>query len=150
MDNELHIYTDGACSGNPGAGGFGVVMLYGGKTKELSGFEPQTTNNRMELTAVISGLSAIKNREKSFSTAVFTDSKYIVDAINKNWVGAWQKNGWKNSQKKPVANQDLWQTLLTLNALHRPKYVWVKGHADNEYNNRCDAMAVAEIKRNVK
>ncbi|MDR1917919.1 MAG: ribonuclease HI, partial [Christensenellaceae bacterium] len=108
--DELLIYTDGACSGNPGAGGWGVVMIYGDRYKELSGFAPDTTNNRMELTAVISGLSAIKRKTP---TTVYTDSKYIADAINKNWLGSWQKNNWKTSQKKPVANQDLWQQLIT-------------------------------------
>jgi ribonuclease HI len=145
--SELLIYTDGACSGNPGAGGWGVVMIYGNKIKELSGFAPATTNNRMELTAVISGLSAIKRKTPA---TIYTDSKYITDAINKNWAGRWQKNGWKSSQKQPVANQDLWQELLALNAKYCPEYVWVKGHADNKYNNRCDEMAVAEIKKNAK
>jgi ribonuclease HI len=139
---ELQIYTDGACSGNPGAGGWGVVMLYNGKKKELSGYDPATTNNRMELTAIIRGLSAIKTKTP---TTVITDSKYVVDAINKNWITNWQNNNWKNSQKQPVANKDLWQELLSLIALHRPKFVWVKGHADNEHNNRCDTLATEEI-----
>jgi ribonuclease HI len=141
---ELAIYTDGACSGNPGAGGWGVVMIYGSQIKELSGFESDTTNNRMELTAVISGLAAIK---KKTPTAVYTDSKYIVDAINKGWLRNWIKNNWKNSQKKEVANQDLWRQLLELTAKHKPRYIWVKGHADNKYNNRCDDLAVTEIKK---
>ena len=143
---ELKIYTDGACSGNPGAGGWGVVMLYGGKKKELSGYCPATTNNRMELTAVIEGMRAIKT---PVPTQIITDSKYIVDAINKDWIAGWQRNGWKTAAKKPVANQDLWTELLSLIAKHKPKFIWVKGHADNEYNNRCDAMAVAEIKKHV-
>jgi ribonuclease HI len=146
MTNELLIYTDGACSGNPGAGGWGVVMLYGGVKKEMSGYAPDTTNNRMELTAVIRGLSAVK---KPVKITLYTDSKYITDAINKNWVLNWQRNGWKNASKSPVKNQDLWQELLALIAKHRPIFVWVKGHADNEHNNRCDELAVAEIKKNM-
>jgi ribonuclease HI len=149
--NELFIYTDGACSGNPGAGGWGAVLLYGGKEKELSGFEPETTNNRMELTAVIQGLQAIKpNGLGSTKINIITDSKYVADAINKNWTVNWQKNGWKNSQKKPTANRDLWEKLLDLTAKYHPKFVWVKGHADNKYNNRCDRLAVAEIKKHIK
>jgi ribonuclease HI len=140
---ELKIYTDGACSGNPGAGGWGVVMLYNGKKKELSGYAPATTNNRMELTAVIQGMRAIK---QPVPVAIITDSKYIVNAVDKGWIPNWVKNGWKNSQKKPVANRDLWEQLMELNAKYQPKYVWVKGHADNEYNNRCDNLAVTEIK----
>ncbi len=140
---ELKLYTDGACSGNPGPGGWGVVMLYKDNKKEMSGFCPDTTNNRMELTAVIEGLSAIKNR--TIKTTVYTDSKYIVDAINKDWTTNWIKNGWKNSAKKPVANQDLWIKLLELNKIINPTYEWVKGHSTNEYNNRCDELAVNEI-----
>ena len=145
--NELSIYTDGACSGNPGPGGWGVVMLYGDRKKEMSGFDPATTNNRMELTAVIKGLSAVKAAVPKIK--VFTDSKYIVSAINEKWLDGWMVKDWKNSAKKPVANQDLWEQLNALNVKYRPAYIWVKGHSTNEHNNRCDELAVAEIKNNM-
>jgi ribonuclease HI len=145
--NFLSIYTDGACSGNPGAGGWGVVLLFGDNKKELSGYERNTTNNRMELTAVISGLKALKNITKDIKINIYTDSKYICDAINKNWLNNWLKNDWKNSQKNPVANRDLWEEIIALNTKYSPSYNWVKGHSTNEYNNRCDEIATAEIKK---
>jgi len=142
----LQIYTDGACSGNPGPGGWGVVMLYGDKRRELSGFAPDTTNNRMELLAVIEALSAIKTPTP---TEIYSDSKYIIDALTKGWLTSWQRNGWKTSAKQPVKNQDLWEQLIILNATHNPTYHWVKGHSTNPHNNRADELAVAEIKRNM-
>lgn len=143
---QIALYTDGACSGNPGPGGWGVVLLYHDQRKELSGFVPDTTNNRMELTAVINGLSAIKT--DALPVTIYTDSKYIVDAINQQWLDNWQKRNWRTASKQPVANRDLWETLLQLNQKHHPQYVWVKGHSTNVNNNRCDEMAVQAIKDN--
>lgn len=141
--NNIAVYTDGACSGNPGPGGWGTILLYQNTEKTLSGYEPNTTNNRMELTAVIQGLSALKT--DTLPVTVYTDSKYIVDAINQHWLDNWQVKGWVNATKKPVANRDLWEQIINLNQKYKPTYVWVKGHSTNEYNNRCDAMAVQAI-----
>ncbi|MDR0975396.1 MAG: ribonuclease HI [Christensenellaceae bacterium] len=142
-EQVLKIYTDGACSGNPGKGGWACVLVYGDKRKELSGFERETTNNRMELTAVIKGLEAVKVKVK---TEIYSDSSYVVDAFNKGWLKSWQKNAWKNSQKQPVKNRDLWERLAELAEKFAPTFIWVKGHASNEFNNRCDELAVAEYK----
>lgn len=147
MTNDLkqvYLYTDGACSGNPGPGGWGAVLRYQGIEKELSGGEAHTTNNRMELTAVIEGLSALKSPCK---VTLCSDSKYIIDAIEKGWVYGWQKNGWIKSDKKPALNADLWQKLLPLLKLHTVSYVWVKGHAGHPENERCDALAVAQAEK---
>ena len=141
---QIAVYTDGACSGNPGPGGWGVVLLYQDQRKELSGFVADTTNNRMELTAVIQGLSALKTN--TVPVMIYTDSKYIVDAINQDWLTNWQKRGWRTAAKTPVANRDLWEQLLELNKKFNPTYHWVKGHSTNEFNNRCDEMAVQAIK----
>ena len=135
------IYTDGACSGNPGPGGWGAILEYRGREKELSGAEAQTTNNRMELTAVIQGLLALR---ESCTVELYSDSKYIIDALTLGWARGWQAKGWKKPDKKPALNPDLWTMLLDLTQQHEMHYHWVKGHADNPYNNRCDAMAVAE------
>ena len=135
------IYTDGACSGNPGPGGWGAVLSWNGREKELSGGEPQTTNNRMELTAVISALEALK---EPCIVELYSDSKYVIDALEKGWALSWRKKNWIKSDKKPALNPDLWEKLLNLTEIHTMRYHWVKGHADNEYNNRCDALAVAE------
>lgn len=143
VENTIAVYTDGACSGNPGPGGWGSILLYQGREKELSGFELNTTNNRMELTAVINGLSALKT--VTVPVTVYTDSKYIVDAINQHWIDNWQSKGWRNAAKQPVANRDLWEQIIALNQKFKPTYVWVKGHSTNEYNNRCDALAVQAI-----
>lgn len=141
------IYTDGACSGNPGPGGWGVVLQYGKAMKELSGFEANTTNNRMELLAAIKGLSALK---EPCCVDLYSDSAYLVNAWEKGWLTGWQKNGWKTSQKKPVENQDLWQEILRLAGVHSVTWHKVKGHADNRWNNRCDELAVAEVKKHAK
>ena len=133
------IYTDGACSGNPGPGGWGAILSYNGIEKELSGGEKQTTNNRMELTGVISALSALK---EPCIVELWSDSKYVIDALEKGWAQGWRKRGWVKSDKKPALNPDLWEQLLNLTAKHEMHYHWVKGHADNEKNNRCDEMAV--------
>jgi len=135
------IYTDGACSGNPGPGGRGAILCWQGREKELSGGEEKTTNNRMELTGVISALEALK---EPCIVELYSDSKYVIDALQKGWAISWRKKGWIKSDKKPALNVDLWETLLALVEKHELHYHWVKGHADNEYNNRCDALAVAE------
>ena len=138
------LYTDGACSGNPGPGGWGAILSYNGAEKELSGGEKSTTNNRMELTAVIEGLSALK---EPCIVELYSDSKYVIDGLSKGWAVSWRKNGWKKADKKPALNPDLWETLLNLTERHQLHYHWVKGHADNPFNNRCDQLAVAESKK---
>ena len=138
------LYTDGACSGNPGPGGWGAILEYMGHEKELSGGEANTTNNRMELTAVIQGLGALK---ESCVVELYSDSKYVIDGLQKGWAASWQKRGWIKSDKKPALNPDLWERLLELTARHEMHYHWVKGHAENPKNNRCDEMAVAEWKK---
>lgn len=136
----VEIFTDGACSGNPGPGGWGAVLRFAGKEKELSGGEKETTNNRMELTAVIKALSALKEPCKVRLT---TDSKYVCDAINQRWVYGWRANGWRKADKKPALNVDLWEELLPLLETHEVEFLWVKGHAGHPENERCDALAVA-------
>ena len=138
------IYTDGACSGNPGPGGWGALLCYNGVEKELSGGAAQTTNNRMELTGVISALQALK---EPCIVELYSDSKYVIDALEKGWAVSWRKRGWIKSDKKPALNSDLWEILLELTEKHQLHYHWVKGHAENEYNNRCDALAVAQRDR---
>ena len=138
------IYTDGACSGNPGPGGWGAILEWQGHEKELSGGEAQTTNNRMELTAVLTALSLLK---EPCIVELYSDSKYVVDTIDKGWLYGWQKKGWIKADKKPVLNVDLWQQLLPELKRHDVRLHWVKGHAENEKNNRCDQLAVAESKK---
>ena len=138
------LYTDGACSGNPGPGGWGCILEYNGHEKELSGGEENTTNNRMELTAVIRGLEALK---ESCVVVLYSDSKYVIDALEKGWAWGWKKRGWIKSDKKPALNPDLWEELLGLTQIHKLTYHWVKGHASNPYNNRCDELAVAESRK---
>lgn len=140
---KVEIYTDGACSGNPGAGGWGAILKYGKHTKELSGYDPETTNNRMELTAVISALEALK---EPCEAVVTTDSKYVCDGINNGWARAWRAHGWIKSDKKPALNPDLWERLLVLCETHRVSFVWVKGHDGHPENERCDMLAVSEYK----
>lgn len=140
---EVEIYTDGACSGNPGKGGWGTILLYKGNEKVLSGYEIETTNNRMELTAAIQGLKALKER---CSVKLYSDSAYLVNAFQNGWLYGWKKNGWKRGEKKEeLKNSDLWQELYDLIQQHRVEWIKVKGHADNEYNNRCDRLATGEI-----
>lgn len=141
---KVQIYTDGACSGNPGKGGWGAVLVYNGKEKEISGAEYNTTNNRMELTAVIEALKALK---EPCDVSVTTDSKYVCDAINQRWVYSWKKNGWKRGKNKPALNPDLWQALLDELDRHKVEFIWVKGHNGHPYNERCDALAVGEYTR---
>ena len=138
------IYTDGACSGNPGPGGWGAILRYKETEKELSGGAADTTNNRMELTAVIEALTLLK---ESCVVELYSDSKYVIDGLSKGWAKGWQKRGWIKSDKKPALNPDLWERLLALTDRHEMHYHWVKGHAENEKNNRCDQMAVAESKK---
>ncbi len=134
---KVIIYTDGACSGNPGPGGWGAVLKMGENEKDISGGEANTTNNRMELMAAIEALNALK---ESCDVAIYTDSQYVRRGITE-WIHGWQKNGWKNSQKKPVKNADLWQDLLKAEARHQVAWHWVKGHAGDEYNERADTLA---------
>ena len=138
------IYTDGACSGNPGPGGWGAILMYGAHKKELSGGEAQTTNNRMELTGVIAALEALK---EPCAVELYSDSKYVIDGLGKGWAKGWRARGWVKSDKKPALNPDLWGRLLDLCEIHTVNLHWVKGHAENEYNNRCDQLAVAESKK---
>jgi ribonuclease HI len=141
---EVTIYTDGACSGNPGPGGWGAILMYGGHMKEISGAEPNTTNNRMELTAVIEALAQLKYPCK---VTCYSDSAYLTNCFQNRWYESWQRNGWKNSKGQPVENQDLWKRLLDSMKVHEVTYVKVKGHSDNEWNNRCDELARMAIKR---
>ena len=138
------IYTDGACSGNPGPGGWGAILEWNGMEKELSGGAAETTNNRMELTGVIEALRALK---EPCAVELYTDSKYVFDAVDKRWVYGWRAKGWVKSDKKPALNVDLWEQLLPLLERHEVRWHWVKGHAENEKNNRCDRLAVAESQR---
>lgn len=137
---SVDIYTDGACRGNPGPGGWGAVLVYEGKEKELSGGEASTTNNRMELSSAIAALSALRF---PCQVTLTSDSKYLTDAVNRGWLRDWQKRGWKKADKSPVLNVDLWQQLVELLRIHEVTFVWVKGHAGHPYNERCDALATA-------
>jgi len=136
--DEVIIYTDGACSGNPGPGGWGSILMYKGNKKEISGGKTDTTNNVMELTAVIEGLKLLKFPCK---VKLYSDSAYVVNAFTQKWIYGWLKNGWKNSNKEPVKNKELWQELYDLTKVHEVEFIKVKGHSDNEYNNRCDELA---------
>ena len=140
----ITIYTDGACSGNPGPGGWGAILRYRDTEKELSGGAAETTNNRMELTAVIEALRLLR---EPCIVELYSDSKYVIDALSKGWARGWQARGWVKSDKKPALNPDLWEQLLALTEVHQVHCHWVKGHAENEHNNRCDQMAVAESKK---
>ena len=140
----VSLYTDGACSGNPGPGGWGVILEYMGHEKELSGGEANTTNNRMELTAVIRGLEQLK---EPCIVELYSDSKYVIDGLEKGWAEGWKKRGWIKSDKKPALNPELWDRLLELVHNHDVRYHWVKGHAHNPKNNRCDELAVSQWKK---
>ncbi|WOC33225.1 MULTISPECIES: ribonuclease HI [Caproicibacterium] len=141
---QLAIFTDGACSGNPGPGGWGAVLRYGKAEKELAGGEAETTNNRMELTAVIESLVCLK---EPCAVTLTTDSRYVCDAVNKGWVRSWQRRGWKKADGKPALNRDLWERLLVQLERHQVTFVWVKGHAGHPENERCDQLAVAQWTR---
>lgn len=138
------VYTDGACSGNPGPGGWAAILIYKGTEKVISGAEAETTNNRMELTAVISALECLR---EPCQVDLYSDSKYVIDALDKGWAQSWKKKNWKKADGKPALNPDLWGRLLSLVSQHELRYHWVRGHEDNEYNNRCDALAVEERSR---
>ena len=141
---QVELYTDGACSGNPGAGGYGAILIYKGLEKEISGGEPLTTNNRMEIYAVIAGLECLKEKCR---VNIYSDSAYTVNAFTQNWLEGWIRNGWRKADGKEVANSDLWQRLYDLTELHEVRFIKVKGHADNAYNNRCDELARREIEK---
>ncbi len=135
---KVTIYTDGACSGNPGPGGWAAVLMYMGHRKEISGADPETTNNRMELTAVIKALECLKHE---CEVDLYSDSAYVINAFGKGWIYDWNKNGWKTKDKQEVKNRDLWETLYKYSQKHKINWFKVKGHSDNEYNNQCDKMA---------
>lgn len=141
---EVTIYTDGACSGNPGPGGWGAILQYGAHTKEISGGDPHTTNNKMELLGVISALELLR---EPCCVELYSDSKYVIDGITKGWARGWKARGWKKADKTPAKNPELWDRLLVLLDQHDVRFHWVKGHAENPYNNRCDELAVAEWKK---
>ena len=138
MSEKVIIYTDGACSGNPGPGGWGAILMYKGAKKEISGGMKETTNNIMEVTAVIEALKCLKVES---DVQVYSDSAYTVNAFNQGWIYNWFKNGWKTANKEPVKNKELWQELYALTKKHKVEFIKVKGHSDNEFNNRCDEMA---------
>jgi ribonuclease HI len=141
---EVILYTDGACSGNPGPGGWGALLIWNGTEKELSGGEPDTTNNRMEMKAIIEGLRALKEK---CHVKIHSDSALIINAFNQNWIQNWQKRGWRKSNKKPVENQDLWKEMLKVMSPHKVDWIKVKGHSTNELNNRVDGIAVSASKQ---
>jgi ribonuclease HI len=140
---KITIYTDGACSGNPGPGGWGAVLIYGDNKKEISGAKENTTNNVMEITAVLEALKLLK---EECEVDVYSDSAYVVNAFNQGWIYNWQKNNWKTSGKDPVKNRELWEELYSLTKRHKVTFIKVKGHSDNELNNRCDFLATSAIK----
>ncbi len=142
---EVNVYTDGACSGNPGKGGYCAILIYGDIEKIISGFEDNTTNNRMEILAAIMGLKALKEPCK---VNLYSDSQYLISAFNEGWIFSWQQNNWKNSNKKEVKNIDLWKEIINLTNIHDVTFIKVKGHSDNEYNNRCDKIAVQQYLNN--
>lgn len=144
---KVVIYTDGACSGNPGPGGWGTILIYKNVKKEISGYMENTTNNIMEITAVIEGLKLLKYE---CEVEIYSDSAYVVNAFNNHWIEGWRKKNWINSSKEPVKNKELWQELYDLTKKHDVKFIKVKGHSDNEYNNRCDELARLAIKGNSK
>lgn len=142
IKKKVTIYTDGACSGNPGPGGWGAVLIYGSQRKELSGAAETTTNQRMELTAALQALQALK---EPCEVILFSDSAYLINAFNQHWLDNWQRNGWRNAKKQPVENQDLWQALLNISSQHQVSWRKVRGHAGDTYNERCDELARAAI-----
>ena len=144
---QVKIYTDGACSGNPGPGGWAAVLLYKDNRLEISGYEPQTTSNRMELMAPIKALRRLK---MPCEVKVFSDSAYLIDTFQKNWIVSWKKNNWIRSNKKAVINEDLWKEILTLTEIHSVEWIKVRGHSDDVLNNRCDELARLEIKRHTQ
>ncbi len=144
-EEPVMIYSDGACKGNPGPGGYGTILVYKGRERELSGGDNMTTYNRMELCGAIAGLKALRYPCK---VELVSDSKYLVDGMTKNWAKSWRARGWKKSDGKPALNSDLWEELLALCAVHQVQFRWIKGHAGHPYNERCDRLAVAEAEKN--
>ena len=144
-EETVWIYSDGACKGNPGPGGYGTILVYKGREKELSGGEKLTTNNRMELSGAIAGLKALRH---SCDVVLVSDSKYLVDGMTKGWAQSWRARGWKKSDGKPALNPDLWEELILLCRQHRVRFEWIKGHAGHPYNERCDRLAVAQAEKN--
>ncbi len=144
---KIEIYTDGACTGNPGRGGYGAVLIYKDRVKEISKGFIKTTNNRMELMAAIEALKMLK---EPCVVELYSDSKYLTDSINKGWISSWINNGWKKADKKPVLNVDLWKELLELTEKHSVSFIWVKGHAGNQYNEICDKLAVDAYTQNAE
>ena len=142
---KIILYTDGACSGNPGPGGYGSILMYKENKKEISGYKETTTNNQMEMLAVIEGLKLVK---EPCEIEIYSDSAYVVNAFNQNWIQSWIKNNWKTASKNPVKNVELWKEMLNLLSNHKYKFIKVKGHADNEFNNRCDELARNAITKN--
>ena len=140
---DVIIYTDGACSGNPGPGGWGAILMCNGKQKEISGASKDTTNNIMEITAVLEALKLLK---EECNVKIYSDSAYVVNAFNQGWIYNWRKNNWKTSGKDPVKNREIWEELYSLTQKHKVEFIKVKGHSDNEYNNRCDFLATSAIK----
>lgn len=140
---QVTIYTDGACSGNPGMGGWGAILIYNGHVKEISGYNKDTTNNRMELFAAI---QALRQLNQPCQVEIYTDSAYVCNAFEEGWIDSWQNNDWKTASKQKVKNDDLWKMLLIELSKHQYRFFKVKGHSDNEYNNRCDQLATGEIK----
>ncbi len=138
---KVNVYTDGACRGNPGKGGWGAILEYKGIRREMSGGERETTNNRMELTAVIEALSALK---EPCEVTLYSDSKYVIDGLSKGWARSWKKNGWKKADKSPALNPELWDKLLELTDYHTLEYVWIKGHDGHPENERCDTLATTQ------
>ncbi len=141
---KITIYTDGACSCNPGPGGWGAILFYKNQMKEISGYEKETTNNKMELTAAIMALDKLK---EPCEVELYSDSAYLINAFNQDWITPWQMNGFRNANKKPVQNVEMWQKLIEFNNTHKIIWIKVKGHADNQYNNRCDELATGEIEK---
>ncbi len=141
---KVIIYTDGACSGNPGPGGWGAILMYNETSKEISGANKDTTNNIMEITAVLEALKLLK---EECEVKIYSDSAYVVNAFNQGWIYNWKKNNWKTASKEPVKNQELWEELYSLVQKHKVEFIKVKGHSDNEYNNRCDFLATSAIKK---
>ncbi len=144
MEEKIIIYTDGACSGNPGPGGWGAILMYKGAKKEISGGKKDTTNNIMEITAVIEGLKQLK---KQSEVQIYSDSSYVVNTFKQGWIYNWMKKGWRTASGEPVKNKELWQELYSLTQKHKVEFIKVKGHSDNEFNNRCDEMAREAIKK---
>ena len=145
-NNTLHIYTDGACEGNPGPGAWAVLMFYNGASKEMAGFTPYTTNNQMELNAPLAALNSLKEISRPYTVKIYSDSQYLIKGMNE-WLPKWKNNGWR-AKKGPVKNKDLWEALDRLNQLYKIDWIWVKGHASNEHNNRCDLLAKEQIRIN--